>query len=80
MPHLGHLGYFHGTPSHDLLRQQLLHCICTAGGGHFSESAVPQAVPDRHNKHIVASVMRMPRMAVRQAPAGPVVELQSLEA
>ena len=30
------------NPSHDLLRQRLLHCICTAGG-HVSGNVVPQA-------------------------------------
>ena len=46
--------------SHHLVRQQLLHCICTVGG-HVSGNAVPQAaaVPHIHNlnvlnEHVVA--------------------------
>ena len=80
-------------PSHDLLRQQRLHCICTPGGPRSRELGAPgsatqtqrtwrcQAQPGRRvTLRALPSVMRPPGIAVRKAPAGPPDELRSLAA
>ena len=64
------------TPSHDLLQQQLLHCICTAGG-HIRGNVVPHEVPDRRSEHMVSD-NQLPAVAVRNSPTGPPNELRSL--
>ena len=69
-------------PSHDLLRQQLLHCICTAGGGGGKGTSAGTWCPRRSRTDTtnmsLPSVMRPPGMAVRKAPAGPPDEPRSL--
>lgn len=61
-----HMPCYHGAskssgllsprPSHDLLRQELLHCTCTAEltAGDIRGSMVHQAMPDRHTVYFVA--------------------------
>ena len=78
--HLGHLGYL--LAGHRMICFSSNSCTAFARrGGHVSGNVAPQAVPHRHNEHVVAaSVMRPPGMAVRKAPASPPDELRSLAA
>ena len=70
VPHLGHLGY--------LLADHRMICFgsnaCSAfarRGGHVSGNVVPQAVPHRDNKHVVAKCHAAGRDGGQEGPSGP---------
>ena len=53
MAHLGHLDYL--LADHRMICFGSNSCTKFAGrGGHASRNVVPQAVPHRHNEHVVA--------------------------